>query len=267
MIALVGSLDPLTALIATTLRAQGLPHVVCTLGHRTDLDPTPGEPVTFRVENLGTLMQHLGRTGVREVCFSGGVSRPQIDRERIDDATMPLVPILLGALGQGDDGALRAVIGLFEAAGFAVVAAQDLAPDLLPPPGLLSAARPTARHEADAARAEQVHRILAPADIGQGVILRAGQVIAVEAGPGTDFMLRSVKGLAEGALFFKAPKLGQDRRADLPVIGPTTIERARASGLSAVVIEAGGVMVLRRQDCTQLADEAGLVLWVREPSP
>jgi hypothetical protein len=219
------------------------------------------------VENLGTLMQHLGRTGVREVCFSGGVSRPQIDRERIDDATMPLVPILLGALGQGDDGALRAVIGLFEAAGFAVVAAQDLAPDLLPPPGPHSAARPTARHEADAARAEQVHRILAPADIGQGVILRAGQVIAVEAGPGTDFMLRSVKGLAEGALFFKAPKLGQDRRADLPVIGPTTIERARASGLSAVVIEAGGVMVLRRQDCTQLADEAGLVLWVREPSP
>jgi DUF1009 family protein len=267
MIALIGSLDPLTAQIATTLRAQGLSHVVCTLAHRTVLDPPAGEPITFRVENLGTLMQHLSASGVRHVCFAGGVARPQIDPDRIDAATAPLVPILLDALRRGDDGALRAVIGLFEAAGFGVVAAHDLVPDLLPAPGLLSAARPTSLHQADAARAESVHRILAPADIGQGVIVRRAQVIAVEAAPGTDFMLRSVKGVAEGALFFKAPKLGQDRRADLPVIGPTTIERARASRMSAVVIEAGGVMVLRPQDCAALADAAGLVLWVREPSP
>lgn len=266
MIALIGSLDPLTSLIATTLRAQGRSLIICTLGHRTKLDPAPGEPVTFRVENLGTLLARLGEWGVRAVCFSGGVSRPQIDPERIDKATMPLVPALMAALRQGDDGALRAVIGLFEAAGFGVIPAQDLVPDLLPAPGLLSAARPTPQHEADAARAEAVHRILAPADIGQGVIVRAGQVLAVEAQPGTDFMLRTVKGFAEGALFFKAPKLHQDRRADLPVIGPTTIERARASKISAIAIEAGGVMVMRRQDCARLADEAGLVLWVRERS-
>jgi hypothetical protein len=205
--------------------------------------------------------------GVRTVCFSGGVSRPQIDPERIDAATRPLVPALLAALGRGDDGALRAVIGLFEAAGFAVVPAHELVPDLLPAPGLLAAVRPTPQQESDAARAEEVHRILAAADIGQGLIVRQGQVLAVEAQPGTDFMLRSVVGFAEGALFFKAPKLGQDRRADLPVIGPVTIERARAARLSAVVIEAGGVMVLRLQDCAALANEAGLVLWVREPSP
>lgn len=266
MIALIGSLDPLTAQIATTLRAKGQPMVICTLGHRTDLDPGPNQPLTFRVENLGTLLAWLSGMGVQAVCFSGGVSRPQIDPERIDAATRPLVPILMAALRQGDDGALRVIIGLFEAAGFAVLPAQDLVPELLPAPGLLSVAGPTRHQEGDAARAEEVHRILAPADIGQGVILRQGQVLAVEAQPGTDFMLRSVKGFAEGALFFKAPKLGQDRRADLPVIGPATIERACASGLSAIVIEAGGVMVLRPQDCAALADRAGLVLWVREPS-
>ena len=266
MIALVGSLDPLTAQIATTLRAQGRSMVICTLSHRTDLEPAPGHPISFRVENLGSLFARLGALGVRAVCFSGGVNRPQIDPERIDAATAPLVPVLMAALRRGDDGALRAVMGLFETAGFAVVPAQDLVPELLPPPGLLSAVRLTPLQEADAVRAEEVHRILAPADIGQGVIVRGGQVLAVEAQPGTDFMLRSVKGFAEGALFYKAPKLGQDRRADLPVIGPTTIERALASRLSAVVIEAGGVMVLRPQDCAALADEAGLVLWVREPS-
>lgn len=267
MIALIGSLDPLTAQIATTLRAQGLPHVICTLSTRTSLEPAPGDPVTFRLEHLGSLVAHLRQGGVTAICFVGSVRRPEVDPAQIDSATMPLVPLILQAMRQGDDGALRAALAIFEQAGFAVLAAQDLVPELLPPPGLLSAARPTPQHEADAARAEQVHRILAPADIGQGLIVRAGQVLAVEAQPGTDFMLRSIKDVAEGALFYKAPKLGQDRRADLPVIGPTTIERARAARISAIVVEAGGVMVLRRQDCAALADEAGLVLWVREPAP
>lgn len=266
MIALIGSFDPLTAQIATTLRARGVPLVICTLGPRTNLEPVPGEPVTFRVENLGRLMARLGDWGVEAVCFLGGVRRPLIDQAQVDAETAPLLPILEEALGQGDDGALAAVIGLFEAAGFAVLPAQELVPELLPPPGLLAAARPGAHQVADALRAEEVHRILAPAGVGQGVIVRHGQVLAVEAQPGTDFMLRSVKGFAEGALFYKAPKLGPARLADLPVIGPTTLERARASKIGAVVIEAGGVLVLRRQDCAALADEAGMVLWVREPA-
>jgi DUF1009 family protein len=267
MIALIGSLDPLTAQIANTLRARGEPFVICVLGHRTDFDPPVGEPLAFRVEHLGTLLHRLADRGVEAVCFSGGIARPGVDPAQIDAATMPLVPRLMGALGQGDDGALRVVLAIFDEAGFGVLAAHDLVPDLLPAPGLLSAARPTARQEADAARAETVHRVIAPADVGQGVVVRGGQVLAVEAGPGTDFMLRSVRGVAEGALFFKAPKRGQDRRVDLPVIGPQTIHHARDAGISAIVVEAGGVMVMRRPDCAALANAAGMVLWVREPGP
>jgi DUF1009 family protein len=267
MIALIGSLDPLTALLATTLRAWGEPHLICTLGHRTVLDPPPGSPLTFRVEHLGTLIDHLTRAKVGAVCFSGGIQRPQVDPAQIDARTAPLVPLLLAALRQGDDGALRTVMGIFEEAGFAVLPAQEIVPDLLPPVGVLTSHRPSLQHEADALRAEAVHRIIAPADVGQGVIVRQGQVLAVEAQPGTDFMLRSVKGFAEGALFFKAPKFGQDRRADLPVVGPTTVEKARASKLSAIVIAAGGVMMINREATIAAANQASLVLWVREPGP
>lgn len=267
MIALIGSLDPLTALLASTLRAQGRPHLICTLGHRTMLERPHGEAVTFRVEHLGTLLARLGDWGVQGICFSGGIRRPQVDPAQIDPLTAPLLPRLLEALRQGDDGALRVAIRLFEEAGFAVLAAHDILPELLPAPGVLSVHRPTSLHEADAQRAESVHRVIAPADIGQGVIVRQGQVVAVEAQPGTDFMLRSVAGVAEGALFYKAPKVGQDRRADLPVIGHATVERARAARISAIVIEAGGVMVMNREATVASANEAGLVLWVREPSP
>jgi len=74
---------------------------------------------------------------------------------------------------------------------------------------------------------------------------------------------RRAEGVAEGGLFYKAPKAGQDRRVDLPVIGPETVTLAAASGLSAMVIAAGGVMLLERDETIRRANRAGIALWVR----
>jgi DUF1009 family protein len=70
-------------------------------------------------------------------------------------------------------------------------------------------------------------------------------------------------------VLFKGPKTGQDRRVDLPAIGPATFEGAVRAGLAGVVIEAGGVMLLDAPRALEVADAAGLFLWVRpaEPAP
>jgi DUF1009 family protein len=68
---------------------------------------------------------------------------------------------------------------------------------------------------------------------------------------------------ARGVLF-KGPKPGQDRRMDLPAIGPGTVEGAAAAGLGGVVVEAGGVMILNLAATVAAADAAGLFLWARE---
>jgi DUF1009 family protein len=261
MIALVGSPGPLTDAVEAALRAEGRATLRCALDARTALDRTA--PLTFRIEHLGTLLDRLRAWGVAAVCLAGAVRRPLLDPGQVDDLTAPLLPGLRAALGQGDDGALRWAMGAFEAAGLAVLAAHDLAPHLLPEPGVLSRARPTQAIEEGADRAAALHRLLAPADLGQALVVRGGEVLAVEASPGTDHMLRTIEGIAGGGLLFKAPKAGQDRRADLPVIGPETIRGAVGAGLAAVVIEAGGVMVLGRDEAVALADAAGLVLWVR----
>ncbi|EPX86098.1 Uncharacterized protein putative in bacteria [Rubellimicrobium thermophilum DSM 16684] len=267
MIALIGNPDPLTYSVASALRAQGRPVVICRLVDHDPEGDLPGDQIAFRIEHLGTLLERLVAMGVTEACLVGAVSRPRVDPSRIDAATLPLMPRIAAAMREGDDGALRALIALLEEMGLAVRAAHELAPSLLPPAGVLSVARPARSHEADVLRAEAVHRIIAPADIGQGLVVRDGQVLAVEAAPGTDWMLRSLRGQAEGAVFYKAPKRCQDRRADLPVIGPATIDRAREAGIAAVVIEAGGVMMLNREIAVAHADAAGIVLWVREPGP
>lgn len=222
--------------------------------------------IVFRIETLGTLLQTLQQRGVRDVCLAGAIRRPPVDPSRIDAATLPLVPVLMQAIGQGDDAALRAVIGIFEQAGFRVVGAHDIQPDLVPQPGVLGTVQPGDRESRDADRGAAVLAALSAADMGQSCVVQAGQVLAVEGSYGTDWMLQSLRHRpdgGQGGVFVKAPKLDQDIRVDMPAIGPDTVVGAHAAGLRGLVIEAGGVMILDRDAVVAACDEAGLFLWVR----
>jgi DUF1009 family protein len=264
MLALIAGTGDLPKQLYARLDAEGTPPLVYMLdGFPPDI--AAADPVAFRLETLGTLLADMKTAEVRELCLVGAIRRPQIDPSRIDAATAPMVPVLQQALKAGDDGALRAVIGLFEEAGFRIRGVDSLMPELLPASGILvgGALSDTARDDAE--RAEAVIDVLAQADIGQACVVSQGQVIAAEALPGTDWMLRSLEGeeTAQGGLLYKAPKPGQDRRVDLPTIGPETVRGAARAGLSGIVIEAGGVMVIDLEEVVETCKSQNLFLWVR----
>ena len=81
---------------------------------------------------------------------------------------------------------------------------------------------------------------------------------------GTDAMLaRFLSGdQGKGAVLFKAPKPNQDRRADLPTIGPKTATAAVTAGFDGIILEAGGVIVLDQPKVIETLNEAGLFLWL-----
>lgn len=242
--------------------------VVCALEDFQPEGVTPDE--TFRLETLGSLIAGLKARGVTEVCFAGGMVRAPIDPARIDAATMPLVPVIQAALAAGDDGALRAVIAVFEQAGLMVRGAHEIVPALLPSEGVLSIRAPEDRDRRDAKRAQAVAEAMSVADSGQCCAVLSGQVLALEGIFGTDWMLDSLTGRPDGlrgGVFYKAPKIGQDRRVDLPTIGPDTARRVRAAGLSGLVIEAGGVIVMDQPETIAACDREELFLWVRPPEP
>lgn len=221
--------------------------------------------IRFRIEHLGSLIADLKARGVTEICMAGAIRRPPVDPGQIDAATMPLVPVLMQAIGAGDDGALRAVISIFEQAGLTVRAAHEIAPGLLPPEGCATQAQPDERARVDAARGAAIVAAMGAVDVGQSCAVSGGQALAIEGIYGTDWMLESLKARpdAGGGILYKAPKPGQDRRADLPMIGPGTVTGAHAAGLNGIVIEAGGVMVLERARVIAECDRLGLFLWVR----
>ncbi|MGD9866341.1 MAG: LpxI family protein [Pseudodonghicola sp.] len=261
MLALIAGRGALPIAIAG---AQPQPALICAL---EDSGPDRLEvDLWFRLETLGSLIEALRARGVTRICMAGGIRRPQVDPAALDAATLPLVPALTAALQAGDDGALRAVIGIFEDAGFAVQPAQEAAPDLLMAEGIPTEAQPGTRHRADAARGAQIVAAMGAADVGQACAVLNGQALAIEGLFGTDWMLASLAlrpDGGEGGLLYKAPKPGQDRRADLPTIGPDTVRGAAGAGLEGIVIEAGGVIVLDRAGVIAACDRMGLFLWSR----
>ena len=227
--------------------------------------------MTFRLERLVPTLRALADSGVTEVVFAGAVRRPRLDPALFDTATAQLVPRLLTALQGGDDGTLRAVIALFEEMGFAVRAAGDLAPNLLPGPGVL-AGHLTGQDEADATRAAAIVAALGAVDVGQGACVAQGLCLAVEALPGTDAMLATVAALPVTlrpdpklgrGLMYKAPKPGQDRRIDQPTLGPATMTAAANAGLGGVAFQAGSVLCLDLPQMQAEAARLGLFLWAR----
>ncbi|WBU65440.1 LpxI family protein [Paracoccus aerodenitrificans] len=230
--------------------------------------PIPHE--TFRLERLVPFFDWLSGQGVEHVTFAGAVRRPRLDPEAFDPRTASLVPRILAAMQSGDDAALREVLALFEEAGFHIVGTAEIAPDLVPGPGIL-AGEPRADDISDADRAREIVSGIGGLDIGQGAVVAQGLCLAVETLPGTNAMLdfvaahRNMRPRPNGArgVFWKAPKPDQDRRIDLPSIGPETVDRAARAGLAGIAWEAGGVILINREEVVERARAAGVFLWAR----
>lgn len=224
--------------------------------------------LTFRLETIGSLLVDLKDQGVDAVCLCGGIDRPTLDPGKLDANTQPLVPILAGALQSGDDGALRAVATLFETKGFTVKAAHDLVDDLVAPPGVLTDAWPDEAMGRDAELGAGILAALAPFDVAQACVVGSGQLLGVETVAGTDALIKAlpeVSATGQGILV-KGPKLGQDKRVDMPTVGPETVSAVRAAGLRGIVVDAGEVIVLERARVIELCNAAGLVFWSRQVS-
>ncbi|MDM7255484.1 MAG: LpxI family protein, partial [Paracoccus sp. (in: a-proteobacteria)] len=111
-----------------------------------------------------------------------------------------------------------------------------------------------------------------PLDLGQGAVVAQGLCLAIETLPGTaamlDFVARhqDLRPDASGGkgVLYKAPKPDQDRRIDLPALGPDSVSQAAAAGLAGIAWEANGVILLDRPEMERRAAAAGIFLWSRD---
>ncbi|MCA3382706.1 MAG: UDP-2,3-diacylglucosamine diphosphatase LpxI, partial [Roseomonas sp.] len=211
--------------------AMGRPvHVVVLEGHGDPAAFAAQSHVTLRWGLAAQMLAWLKQQGVREVVLAGTVARPSLLSLRPDTASMKLLGRIGRAAFNGDDSILRAVMKVLAEEGFDVVGAQALLAGLLPEAALLAGPMPDDVARADIARGLAVCHALGAVDVGQSVVVQQGLVLGVEAIEGTDaLMLRAGALKREGPapILVKALKPAQSTLADLPTIGPKTVESAR----------------------------------------
>ncbi|OWU83581.1 hypothetical protein ATO6_17065 [Oceanicola sp. 22II-s10i] len=242
-------------------------HVVTFAGVETLLTPTSG--TAHRFETLGRVVSELRSVGTERIVLAGSLKRPALDQTAFDSETRALATALSVAVKRGDDAVMRLVIGFFEGQGLEVLGAHEVAPHLVAEPGLVAGPAPADGHRADADRAEAILGALGPLDVGQAAVVAGGRCLGIETVQGTDAMLRQVAETpahhrpdAAGVLV-KWAKDGQDLRADMPAIGPVTVDLAARAGLAGIVVEAGRVLILDRAAVVAAAEDAGLFVLAR----
>ena len=254
----------LPAKVAAAAQAAG--RGVFILGLEGHADPAVLAPWPHEIHRMGAagrILAALRMHKCQDLVMIGPVRRPSLLDMRPDaEGARILVRLGRAAFG-GDDGLLAAVIRIFSEEGFSVIGAHEVMRDALAPAGLLTRVGPDAQAMGDIDRGVCVTRLLGSADVGQGCVVQQGLVLAVEAIEGTDAMLARAGALRRdgiGGVLVKLVKPGQDRRADLPTIGPQTVRNASAAGLRGVAFEAQATILAEREACLAAADAAGLFL-------
>lgn len=215
-----------------------------------------------RLGAAGKGLDLLRAAGVRDVVFAGGIKRPSLGA-LMPDARMARFLAKLASKSLGDDGVLRLAVSEFEAEGFRVIGADDLRGELLMTQGRLGRHAPDDSASADIRFGIRMARAIGALDIGQAVVVQQGIVLGVEGVEGTDQLIARCGPLQKAgpaAVLVKAKKPGQERRVDLPTIGPDTVAAAAAAGFRGIAVEADQALILDRAAVVAAADRLGLFL-------
>jgi UDP-2,3-diacylglucosamine hydrolase len=255
-------------LLAEALRARGTQIFIaglsgsCNPADYTDMDCQIGG-----LGQIGRLVGEMKSRNMTDVVFLGALERPRLTDIKPDFGLVRFLPALRRAFIGGDDHLLRGVTRIFENLDFTVWGPLMLAPELSIPPGPLGRIAPSKAALVDIAAAQAVLDALGAHDIGQAVIAADGRVIAVEGIEGTSGLLvRAAELKAKGRLkhakgsgvLVKIPKMGQDMRVDIPVIGADTVRDVAKAGLAGIAVAAGGVLVGLHDEIARAADDVGV---------
>lgn len=267
-LAIIAGNGHLPLYVAQAARDAGESPFVILLKNEVDRDFSAFEHDVAGVGDLARIEKLIREKGIRRVVMSGGVKRrPEWRDIHPTWRTVAKIPYVVKTLiSGGDDTVLQMVIGLFEGMGCTVIGVHDIVPGLLAQTGVLGCHQLSNDDQRDVAMAAKAARLLGELDVGQGAVSVGGRIVALEGVEGTDGMLQRVAELRSAGrisarrrgVLVKLCKPQQDVRADLPTVGPSTINSAVAAGLAGIAIEAGRALILDKQELLALADEKGL---------
>jgi UDP-2,3-diacylglucosamine hydrolase len=211
----------------------------------------------IKIGQFNKLIEALKGDGVRQAVMLGGIRKTHVFSKVRPDFRALVVATRLRRWK--DDDILREIAAELEREGIRVRESTFGLEGILVEKGPLTRRVPTKKEMEDVRYGWEVVNEIGRLDIGQCLIVKDSVVVAVEAVEGTDETIRRGGALAgSGAVVIKRSKPQQDRRFDLPAVGPATIETMRSVQAAVLAVEAGGSVLLDREEMLRAADRADI---------
>jgi UDP-2,3-diacylglucosamine hydrolase len=277
---LIAGQGQLPVLVARGMKSAG--HRVCCVGLRGQFDPAL-PPLcdsfsTAGIARLGRWIRLLRRGGVTEAVMVGRVAKATMHEPwRFIRHVGGLIPDWRAARiwyrhlrhDRRNAALLAAVADELLRSGITLIDSTAYIPDQLAAAGVMGRAQPSAQQRADIDFGWPLLTQVVELDIGQSIAVRDRDVIAVEAVEGTDALIERAGSLcrSRGWTLMKTAKRGHDMRADVPVIGVETIERASRCGAGCIALGAGRVILIDKPAVIAAADRAGVAIVGVEGAP
>lgn len=259
----------LPLLQAAGMRAGG--HRVVAVGFHGVHDPAlPALCDSFRAVSplrTGSWVRHLRNAGADRAVMVGHFPKSLMFKKREAFALIPdWTTLRLWFWDARHDRRSQRILSLLAdtlaARGLPLVDTTAHIPDHLAHEGPMTKRPLSARQQADLALAIPILQALNALDVGQGLVIREGDVVALEAMEGTDHMIRRAGAIArKDWMLVKGCGKAKDLRFDVPTVGVQTIENIAKAGGSALALVAGRTILVDKPEVLAAAERLGVAVF------
>jgi UDP-2,3-diacylglucosamine hydrolase len=214
----------------------------------------------IKVGQLNKIIKIFSKKNVKNASFIGGIKRVKLFRNFRPD--LRAIKIISKSKSLQDDVILRAIANEFESCGIKIIAPHVVLAKCIISCGILTKRTLTKQEYSDALIGWKAAKVLGELDIGQTVIVKDKNIIAVEGIEGTDATILRAGNLCQNTNFVvvKVSKPQQDLRLDLPTVGINTIENIISSGGKTLIVEASRTLFIDPQQVISLADRYDMAI-------
>ena len=257
---LIAGMGELPIAVAGEAKSQG--YTICAIA----LEPLADKSLSSHVDEikwvnvgkLGTLINSLKKSGIKEAVMAGKVSKTLLYKSKITP-DLRAVKLLFTLKDRRDDSILLAIAKELADEGIELLDITLFSKGLLMPEGVLTKNKPSNDEWKDIEFGWKMAKEIGRLDIGQTVVVKNRAVMAVEAIEGTDEAIKRGGKLAgEGAVVVKVSKPNQDMRFDVPAVGLQTLSAMQEVKARVLCVEAKKSLILNKDKLLEEAKIAGI---------
>ena len=219
---------------------------------------------TIPIHAVSNIINTIKAYGITNIVLAGRVKRAVIPKLMLDFKGAKLFARIL-SYGLSDKGLGRAIIKFLESEGFTVLSPEVIAKESTAVPGNMTKVMIHKRYLQDIAHGRKTLNAISQLDVGQSLIIQNGLILGVEAAEGTNDLIKRCGAIKQqfetDPVLIKICKPHQDRRIDLPCVGPITIETMHEFGIKGMALQPYLCLILDKKKTIELANKYDIFIY------